>query len=128
MYIFYNFKSFKSIYRKCQSIYMTNCLFSYMYIYNCNSLKKLLKQPETLTCYICCLVILTCYLTFILCQKKWRQICKNIQRNTYAECVIISEITCKRFTLTELIEKGFKTNTAQENKNLRNFKLCYCMV
>ena len=76
MYIFYNFKSFKSIYRKCQSIYMTNCLFSYMYIYNCNSLKKLLKQPETLTCYICCLVILTCYLTFILCQKKWRQICK----------------------------------------------------
>ena len=33
-------------------------IYIYIYIYTCNSLKKLLKQPKTLTCYICCLAIL----------------------------------------------------------------------
>ena len=37
----------------------TVSLYISLYMYSiCNSLKKLLKQPKTLTCYICCLVIL----------------------------------------------------------------------
>ena len=32
----------------------------------CNSLKKLLNQPKTLTCYICCFVILSLNISLIL--------------------------------------------------------------
>ena len=38
----------------------------YIYIFLiCNSLKKLLKQPKTLTCYICCLAILNLNISLI---------------------------------------------------------------
>ena len=46
----------------CIHVYICIYAYTYVYIYiwhfSCNSLKKLLKQPKTLTCYICCLVIL----------------------------------------------------------------------
>ena len=38
--------------------YMHIPMCIYIWHFSCNSLKKLLKQPKTLTCYICCLVIL----------------------------------------------------------------------
>ena len=43
-------------------------LYIYIYIHRyiiCNNLKKLLKQPKTLTCYICCLVILNLNISLI---------------------------------------------------------------
>ena len=51
----------------CVSVKGTKSLYI---SFNCNSLKKLLKQPKKLTCYTCCLVILDlhiyCYLCYIL--------------------------------------------------------------
>ena len=53
-------------------MYIYVYIYIYIYIYSvctfhliCNSLMKLLKQPKTLTCYICCLVILNLNISLI---------------------------------------------------------------
>ena len=44
----------------CMCVFV--CVYVCVYIrhFSCSSLKKLLKQPKTLTCYICCLAIYMC--------------------------------------------------------------------
>ena len=59
-----------------------------MYIYHiiCNSLRELLKQPKTLTCYICCLVILILNISLIyICIYVYMYACLRLPKAFFRE-------------------------------------------